>query len=92
MGSHDLSNMANVRSAMCHVVETEVVILCIDHMMSCMDHVMSLYCMDHLIYLDHVMSCMDHVISDTTTSNWIMWATRVQTTSVNTMGSVARIY
>ena len=83
MGSHDLSNMANVRSAMCHVVETEVVILCIDHMMSCMDY---------LIYLDHVMSCMDHVISDTTTSNWIMWATRVQTTSVNTMGSVARIY
>lgn len=27
MGSHDLSNMADVRSAMCHVVETEVWIM-----------------------------------------------------------------
>ena len=27
MGSHDLSNMANIRSAMCHMVETEVIIL-----------------------------------------------------------------
>lgn len=41
MGSHDLSNMADLRSVMCHLVEAEVSVSnhTVDHVIISLDHV-----------------------------------------------------